>query len=162
MADVIADPETDPNATWAVDPAVVRRLISRAVASGEAGRMTTRTPMTGAPLAVLPVSSAADVAVAVDRARSAQQRWAAVPVRERAEVLLRLHDLVLDRQSELLDLVQLEAGKARGHAFEEVADCALVARHYGRRAVRYLRAERHPGAFPVLTEAVEHHRPRGV
>ncbi|MGL4745278.1 MAG: succinic semialdehyde dehydrogenase [Dermatophilaceae bacterium] len=162
MADVIADAETAPNATWAVDPALARRLSARVVASGEGGRMTTHTPMTGSPLAVLPVSSAADVTTAVDRARAAQSRWAARPVHQRAEVLLRLHDLVLRRRSELLDLVQLEAGKARRHAFEEVADCALVARHYGRRAARYLRAQRHPGVFPVLTETVEHHRPRGV
>lgn len=162
MADVIADPETDPLATWALDPARVRRLTARVVASGAGGELRTRTPMTGAPLAVLPVADARDVAAAVQAARRAQQAWARVPVAERAAVLLRFHDLVLERQPELLDLVQLESGKARVHAFEEVADCALAARHYGRRAARYLRAERHLGVFPLLTRTVEHRRPRGV
>lgn len=162
MADVIADPETDPRATWALDPSRVRGLTARAVASGGGGELATSTPMTGAPLAVLPVADAGDVAAAVQVARRAQRAWARVPVAERAAVLLRVHDLVLERQADLLDLVQLEAGKARAHAFEEVADCAVVARYYGRTAARYLRDSRHLGAYPVLTRTVEHHRPRGV
>ena len=77
-------------------------------------------------------------------------------------MLLRVHDLVLDRQSELLDLVQLESGKARSHAYEEVADCAIVARHYARRGPSLLRETKHVGVLPVLSRAVEHHRPKGV
>ena len=56
-------------------------------------------------------------------ARAAQRAWARTPVEHRERVLLRYHDLVLDRQAELLDLVQLESGKTRRQAFEEVADC---------------------------------------
>ena len=162
MAEVVADPETDPAATYAVDPARVRALVARVVASGHHPDVVTRSPMTGAPLAVLPVSSARDVGVAVDAARVAQRDWAATPVAERAAVLLRVHDLVLDRQSELLDLIQLESGKARGHAFEEIGDCAIVARHYARRGPSLLRDVKHVGVFPVLSRAVEHHRPKGV
>ena len=162
MAEVIADPETDPSATYAVDPARVRVLAARVVASGDGGEEVTYTPMTGAPLAVLPLSSARDVGVAVDTARGAQRRWAAVPVEDRAAVLLRVHDLVLDRQAELLDLVQLESGKARLHAYEEVGDCAIVARHYARRGPSLLRETKHVGVFPALSRAVEHHRPKGV
>src|SRR6478735_3914489 len=154
MAEVIVDPETDPSATYAVDPARVRALAARVVASGDGGEQVTHTPMTGAPLAVLPLSSAQDVGVAVDTARGAQRAWAAV--------LLRVHDLVLDRQAELLDLVQLESGKARLHAFEEVGDCAIVARHYARRGPSLLRETRHVGVYPMLSRAVEHHRPKGV
>jgi succinate-semialdehyde dehydrogenase/glutarate-semialdehyde dehydrogenase len=162
MAEVVADPETDPNATYAVDPARVRALTARVVAAGGGGEELTRTPMTGAPLAVLPLSTAHDVGVAIDAARGAQRRWAATSVEERAAVLLRVHDLVLDRQSELLDLVQLESGKARSHAYEEVADCAIVARHYARRGPALLRQTKHVGVLPVLSRAVEHHRPKGV
>jgi succinate-semialdehyde dehydrogenase/glutarate-semialdehyde dehydrogenase len=162
MADVIADPETDPAATYAVAPSRVRSLTARVVSSGEAGELRTTTPMTGAPLGVLPLSSAGDVVTAIAAARRVQRAWAARPVAERAAVLLRFHDLVLDRQGELLDLVQLESGKARGHAYEEVADCAIAARHYGRRAEAYLRDSRHLGAFPLLTRVAEVHRPRGV
>ncbi len=162
MADVIADPETDPHATYAVDPGRVRVLAARVVASGEGGQHRSVTPMTGAPLAVLPVSSAADVGVAVDRARGAQRRWARTSLPPRADVLLRFHDLVLGQQGEILDLIQLESGKARAHAFEEVGDCAVVARHYARRAPAYLRDQRHIGALPLLSRTVESHRPKGV
>ncbi len=89
MAEVVADPETDPNATYAVDPARVRALTARVVAAGDGGEELTRTPMTGAPLAVLPLSTAHDVDVAIDAARGAQRRWAATSVEERAAVLLR-------------------------------------------------------------------------
>ncbi len=162
MAEVIADPETDPLATYAVDPARVRALTARVVASGEAGALRTSTPLTGAPLAVLPVSGSRDVEVAVRAARVAQRAWAQTPVAARAAVLLRVHDLLLARQPELLDLVQLESGKTRAQAFEELGDCVVVARHYARRGPSLLRDVNHVGIVPLLSRAVEHHRPRGV
>jgi acyl-CoA reductase-like NAD-dependent aldehyde dehydrogenase len=98
--------------------------------------VTTCAPFTGEPLAELPVSTPDDVIRAYDVARAAQQPWAARPLAERTAVFLRLHDLVLDRQDEVLDLVQLETGKARRHALEELLDVALTARHYARTARR--------------------------
>ncbi|WP_460458876.1 succinic semialdehyde dehydrogenase, partial [Angustibacter peucedani] len=116
----------------------------------------------GAPLAAVPVSTPADVEVAVAAARAAQRSWARRPLAERARPFLALHDLVLDAQSDLLDLVQLENGKSRAHAFEEVLDVAIVARHYARRATSYLRPRRRQGAFPLLSQAVEQRLPKGV
>ncbi|MGA8980837.1 MAG: succinic semialdehyde dehydrogenase [Pedococcus sp.] len=160
--DLIADPETDPTATYAVDPALVRRLVRRVVAAPRAEHHVSHTPMTGAPLGSLPMSTREDVVVAVDAARAAQRAWARTPMEVRERIMLRYHDLVLDRQVELLDVVQLESGKTRGQAFEEVADVALVARHYARCAATYLRPRRRAGLFPVLTQTTEHHHPRGV
>jgi succinate-semialdehyde dehydrogenase/glutarate-semialdehyde dehydrogenase len=80
----------------------------------------------------------------------------------RARIFLRFHDLVLEQQAQLLDLIQLESGKARVHGFEEVADTAIVSRHYARRAARYLRPRRRQGAFPLLSQAVELRHPKGV
>ncbi|MFZ0160042.1 MAG: hypothetical protein WAL50_13520, partial [Kineosporiaceae bacterium] len=72
---LLADPESDPAATWAVDPARARELVA-AVVAGTDGRppelLTTRSPFTGAPLAALPLSTPADVAHAVARARAVQ------------------------------------------------------------------------------------------
>jgi succinate-semialdehyde dehydrogenase/glutarate-semialdehyde dehydrogenase len=126
------------------------------------GRTANHTPFTGKKLAELPESTLEDVAFAFHRAREAQRSWAAVPVKERAAVLLRFHDLVLRRQSEVLDLIQLETGKTRLHAHEEVQAVAVAARHYGLKAPAYLRPKRHMGAFPVLTKVAEHRHPRGV
>ena len=160
----VADPGTDPTATWALPPADVRRLTGL-VAAGAAGppeRHLSRSPWTGAPLADLPLSTADDVEAAVARARRAQRDWARTPVAERAAVLLRVHDLVLDRQSEVLDLVQLETGKSRASAYEEVADVALVARHYGRRAAGYLAPRRARALLPVVSSATVLRHPLGV
>ena len=158
----LIDPETDPRATYVLEPDDVRVLLARIVVSPGARTQTTYAPFTGGPLAAVPLSTPADVAEAARRARSAQRPWALTPVRERAAVLLRLHDLVLTHRSDVLDLIQLESGKARTGAFEEVADVALVARHYGRRAAGYLAAHRTPGLVPLLTGTVVLRHPVGV
>jgi succinate-semialdehyde dehydrogenase/glutarate-semialdehyde dehydrogenase len=159
---LIADPESDPAATWALDPARVRRLTRRVAASGAADTVTTTAPFTGAPLATLPRSTPEDVNAAFARARRAQAVWAERDVRDRIAVLLRVHDLVLSRQKELLDLVQLECGKARAHAYEEVADVAINARYYARVGRKMLAPTSHPGLVPVLTKVRELHHPVGV
>ncbi|WP_103528716.1 succinic semialdehyde dehydrogenase [Streptomyces sp. SM12] len=126
------------------------------------GRTACHSPLTGERLAELPATTVPEVEDAFRAARAAQLRWAARPVRERAAVLLRFHDLLLRRQDEVLDLVQLETGKARLHAHEEVLAVAIAARHYGRKGPAYLRTRAHTGAVPVLTRVREHRRPRGV
>ena len=95
------------------------RLTGRVVSSGATTKITT--PFTGEPLVELPVSERRRRRAAYERARAAQRAWAALPPEERAQPFLRFHDLVLDRRDEILDIVQLETGKARRHAFEEVA-----------------------------------------
>ncbi|OAH16252.1 succinic semialdehyde dehydrogenase [Streptomyces jeddahensis] len=142
-----------------VTPELVVQL-TRGVAGS--GRTANHTPFTGEKLADLPESTSEDVATAFERARAAQSVWAATPVRQRAAVLLRYHDLLLARQAEILDLIQLETGKARMHAHEEVQAVAVVARHYGRKAPAYLRPKRHTGAVPTLTKVTELRHPRGV
>ncbi|MFJ1599398.1 succinic semialdehyde dehydrogenase [Streptomyces sp. NPDC088261] len=142
-----------------VTPEVVAQLTHGVVGSG---RTAGHSPFTGEKLADLPASTPEDVATAFARARAAQPLWAALPVRRRAAVLLRFHDLVLERQAEVLDLIQLETGKARLHAHEEVQGLAVEARHYGRNAVSYLRPRRHTGVVPTLTKVTELRRPRGV
>src|SRR5439155_20642864 len=88
--------------------------------------------------------------------------WAARPFRERSRIFLRFHDLLFERQNEILDLIQLETGKARGHAFEEVLDTAIAARYYALRTSRYLRPRRRMGALPLLTRTWELRTPIGV
>ncbi|GGU97025.1 succinic semialdehyde dehydrogenase [Streptomyces albospinus] len=142
-----------------VTPEVAERLTRGVVGSGGTAN---HTPFTGEKLADLPESTPEDVARAFERARAAQERWAKVPVRQRAAVLLRFHDLVLRRQAEVLDLIQLETGKARLHAHEEVQAVAVAARHYGRKAPSYLRPKGHTGVVPTLTKVTELRQPRGV
>lgn len=152
-------PEGARTAADVVTPELVARLTKGVAGSG---RTANHTPFTGEKLADLPESTPADVEKAFDAARRAQSVWERVPVARRAAVLLRFHDLVLARQAEVLDLIQLETGKARLHAHEEVQAVAVTARHYGRKAPAYLRPKRHTGAVPTLTKVTELRHPRGV
>ncbi|MGX1672247.1 succinic semialdehyde dehydrogenase [Streptomyces sp. NPDC055400] len=152
-------PQGTRTAADVVTPELVAQLTKGVAGSG---RTANHTPFTGEKLADLPESTPEDVTEAFERARAAQAVWAKVPARQRAAVLLRFHDLVLARQAEVLDLIQLETGKARLHAHEEVQAVAVAARHYGRKAPAYLKPKRHTGAVPTLTKVTELRQPRGV
>ena len=158
---VHADPRADLRHGSPLDQAWVSRALGRVVARPGAASEPLRSPF-GSLLAHVPQSDAQDVVSAVEQARRAQRTWSALDVRARADVVLRVHDLVLQRQAQVLDLVQLESGKARAHAYEEVADVALVARHYGRRGPAYLAPRRRAAMVPLLYGTVEHRRPKGV
>ena len=145
-----------------IDRALLDALARRVSTEGPRDEVAVALPFTGGVLGVVPRCTPADVGAAARRARSAQPAWADVPARDRAAVLLRFHDLVLARREEILDLIQLESGKARRHALEEVLDTANVARYYGHVSPGLLRPRRRQGAFPVLTRAWEHHPPRGL
>src|SRR4051812_12092229 len=142
-------------------PERVAALTRRATAGG-ASPVETRAPATGARIADLPQSDTRDIDSAFARARAAQREWARRPLRERTAVFGRLHDLVLRRQAEILDILQTETGKARRHAFEEVADVAINCRYYARTAAKTLESKRRAGALPLITTAREVRHPKGV
>ena len=156
-----SDPEHDLTASYALDPAYVRALTARIVStSGES--VTTSCPFNGQPLAAIPQSSLQDVAEAFTRARRAQEQWAAMPVKERAQKLLNLHDLILERQDEITDLICWESGKSRKHAFDEPLHVAMTARYYARTFERHLGASKRVGIVPVLTQVEVNRVPKGV
>lgn len=155
------DPEHDPAASYALDPKYVARLTARVLStSGESKQVTS--PIDGAPLANIPQSSEEDVVEAFSRARRAQEKWARTPYELRQQMLMKLHDLVLARQDEIMDLIVLESGKARKHAFDEPLHIALTARYYGRTLPEHLSTERMPGVIPALTRVDINHLPKGV
>ena len=138
------------------------RLAARAVTAGPREPVPVEMPATGNILGQVPRGTADDVEAAADAARKAQRDWCRQTATQRSEVLLRFATLLLGRQDEVLDLIQLENGKARRHAFEEIIDVAQVSRYYARTAARYLRARRRAGALPALTQTWEYHHPKGV
>ena len=140
----------------------IRALAARVRTEGDRPTMEVEQPFTGGPLGEVPRCTEEDVAAAVRRAREVQATWARTTFDERRRILHRYHDLVLARQDEILDLLQIESGKARRHAFEEVLDVAIVARYYGNTAARHLAAHRRRGALPFLTAAYEYRHPVGV
>ncbi|PWN04680.1 succinic semialdehyde dehydrogenase [Nocardioides silvaticus] len=155
------DPEHDPRASYVLEPEYVETLTRRVLATtGTTVPLTS--PLTGAPLANIPQSSTDDVAEAYRRARVAQAQWVRVPMAERAAIMLRLHDLLLDRMPELLDMITLENGKARKHAYDEVAHTALTARYYARMSGKHMATERRGGVIPLATRIDINHVPKGV
>ncbi len=157
----LVDPDL-PAGTYRLEPDAVAPLVARIATAHAAGEHRALTPFTGAPLVTIPLSSPDDVAAAVTGARAAQPAWAGVPVRERARVLLRFAGDVLDGQADVLDLLQLEGGKARAHAFEEVAYASQVARHFAVAGPRYLAPRAVGGMIPLATAAQVHLWPVGV
>jgi acyl-CoA reductase-like NAD-dependent aldehyde dehydrogenase len=146
-----------------LDPSLLKRLSAAVtLASTERETVAVRAPFTGSILGEIPAAAAEDVDLAFSRARAAQPAWAALPCSARGRIFLRFHDLLLRRQSEVLDLIQLETGKARRHAFEEILDSAVVARYYGRHSAKHLRPRRRRGALPVFTRTWEVRQPIGV
>jgi succinate-semialdehyde dehydrogenase/glutarate-semialdehyde dehydrogenase len=145
-----------------ITPVVLDGLAGRVAAAGARPPLDVQNAMSGEPLGQVPHCTKDDVERAAAAARAVQGAWAATPIRERAAVLLRFHDLVLARQDEVLDLIQLENGKARRHAYEEIIDVALTSRYYAHTASRHLRPHRRQGVQLVLTEVWEHHHPKGL
>lgn len=150
-----------PTRAAAVDPARAAALTAL-IRTTTTDARTTTSPLTGDPVADVPVSSVDDVEAAFVAARAAQADWVRTSYRERSRVLLRLHDLVLKHQDELMDLIQVESGKTRAHAYDEVAHVALTARYYARRLRKQLRTRRRNGVLPGLTSIRVNQVPKGV
>ncbi len=145
-----------------IGPGERKRLTDLVARSHHAPPVTTYAPFTGEPFIELPQCTPEDVLAAAGRAREAQREWSHRPVAERARVLLRLHDLVLDERDRLMDLIQAENGKSRRDAYLEVADIAITCRYYGRTAAKVLAPTRRKGLIPGLTVAEELHHPVGI
>jgi succinate-semialdehyde dehydrogenase/glutarate-semialdehyde dehydrogenase len=140
---------------------LIDRLLSCVLATGDQTE-TTRAPFTGEELITYPISTEADVEEAFARARAAQRLWAERPVAERARIIGRIHHEAFARQDELMDLLQIEAGKARYDAFAEAAAVAVYARYISRTAPSVLGRHARQGVVPIVTKAYEVRHPRGV
>lgn len=156
-------PAPEPAGSVRIGSAALDALAARVTTTeGEHEQIEVENPATASVLATVPRCGPEDVELAVGRARAAQERWRQSGFAARRRILLRFHDLILQRQDEVLDLLQLESGKARRHAFEEIMDVAIVSRYYANTAARFLRTQRRRGAFPFLTAVWEYHHPVGV
>src|SRR4051794_28306344 len=79
-------------------------LAARVVSDGDA-TFEIEQPFTGGLLGTVPRCGTGDIERAADRARAAQEQWARTDFGERRRILLRFHDLLLDRREEILDLI---------------------------------------------------------
>lgn len=155
------DPEHDPSASYVFEPDYAASLTDRLVATSGSTALVV-SPCNGQPVAHVPQSSDADVLEAFERARRAQAAWSRTSLAHRAEVLLRLHTLVLDRVEEICDVAVWESGKARKDAYLEAYHVALTARYYARTIERHLAPSRRPGVIPGATRIDINRVPKGV
>ncbi|THE66505.1 succinate-semialdehyde dehydrogenase (NADP(+)) [Salinadaptatus halalkaliphilus] len=137
-------------------------LSARVRTTGNQDEITVRTPITDEPIGSVPACTATDVTTAVERARRAQSNWASRSVAERAAVIERFGDLVAEYREWLLDVVQLETGKARHHALEEVLDVPLTCSYYADEGPSMLADESRSGAIPLASDATVSYDPLGV
>ena len=99
-------------------------------------------PATGEVLAELRCAGAEEVRAAVMRARAAQAKWQATPVRERTRVLRRFQTLLRDRATEVARLICREVGKPTAEAITTEILVVLDAAEFCiRTAHRFLREQ---------------------
>jgi RHH-type transcriptional regulator, proline utilization regulon repressor / proline dehydrogenase / delta 1-pyrroline-5-carboxylate dehydrogenase len=80
--------------------------------------------------------TAADVDAAVGRAREAGRSWARTPLRQRAEILNAVGDVLEANRGPLLGLMADEAGKAAAEGDPEVSEAVDFARYDARDSLR--------------------------
>lgn len=93
-------------------------------------------PATGIELGSVPSLNAADIAGAIDTAVSSQKDWAKRPAADRAAVLMRWHDLMLEHREDLAMLMTREQGKPLTEARGEVGYAASFIKWFAEEARR--------------------------
>ncbi|OHU59126.1 NAD-dependent succinate-semialdehyde dehydrogenase [Mycobacteroides chelonae] len=106
------------------------------VPSSSGARFPVHNPANGAVLTTVADASTADGATALDEAVAAQPSWAATAPRERAEILRRAWELVMERRDDFALAMTLEMGKPLAESQGEVAYGGEFLRWFSEEAVR--------------------------
>ena len=117
------------------------------VGAADGGTMKVLNPATGETIAEVPRGTAADVDRAVAAAKKALPEWLETTPGERADVLLKLADLIDEHTDELAQLESTNVGKPLSYAKDELPICADNLRFFagaarvleGRSAGEYMR-----------------------
>ncbi len=93
-------------------------------------------PASGEALGTVPDMGARETSRAIDAAHAAQPAWAARTAKERARVLRRMADLMIEHQSDLARLMTAEQGKPLAESSGEIAYAASFLEWFGEEAKR--------------------------
>ncbi len=124
-----------------------------------------RSPATLETIQELPIASAEDVRLAVERAREAQRAWCRTSLEERARLFYRLRDLLLDEGERLADILTAETGRPRAEVYgSELFYLCDAIGMWARKSRKFLRPEKIRPHFPLLKgkKVVSTYSPRGV
>src|SRR5438105_13782003 len=112
-----------------------------------------RNPATGEVVGHVVAATPSDIWEAASRARRAQQRWKQLRFDDRAGIVRRFHDLILERRGKILDTIQSETAKARRDALAEIVTVAGTARYYLSHGAEHLELRHRSPAVPAITSA---------
>ena len=102
----------------------------------EAPQIDVTDPATSEVIASVPSLGAKETREAIEAAHRAQKEWAARPAKERAAVLRRWFDLMMENQDDLAALLTAEQGKPLTEAKGEIAYAASFVEYYAEEAKR--------------------------
>ena len=100
------------------------------------GTCEVRNPATGAVLGTVPDMGAAETSRAIDAAHAAFPAWSSKTAKERAQILRRMFELMIQHQDDLAVLMTAEQGKPLAEAKGEVAYSASFLEWFGEEAKR--------------------------
>jgi succinate-semialdehyde dehydrogenase / glutarate-semialdehyde dehydrogenase len=100
------------------------------------GRLAVTNPADGSRVADVPDSTAADAKAAVDAAQVAFASWRATPAKQRATIIKRWNDLIVQHEADLGALISLEQGKPLAEGRGEVAYAASYVEWFAEEATR--------------------------
>lgn len=121
------------------DPSLLRQqcLINGQWQDAQSGKQhEVRNPATGETIALVPVAGQAETQQAVEAAERALPAWRALTASERARILRRWFDLLLQHQDDLARIMTLEQGKPLAEARGEIVYAASYIEWFAEEAKR--------------------------
>ncbi len=106
------------------------------VAADSGEQITVLNPATGEAIGDIPRLGKAETERAIDAADAALPAWRALTAQERADLLLKWHDLMMEHQQDLAMLMTYEQGKPLKEAAGEIAYAASFLRWFAEEARR--------------------------
>jgi len=106
------------------------------VAADSGEQITVLNPATGEAIGDIPRLGKAETERAIDAADAALPAWRALTAQERADLLMKWHDLMLEHQQDLAMLMTFEQGKPLKEAAGEIAYAASFLRWFAEEARR--------------------------
>jgi len=101
-------------------PAIRNYVAGQPIDTPAAALLDVFSPLSGAVISAMPLSSAADLDAAVQAAKAAFPAWSATPIKERVQIFYRYKTLLERDMKALADLVREENGKTFDEARAEV------------------------------------------
>lgn len=99
-------------------------------------KLKVNNPATGEIIATVPMMGVAETRRAIEAAEIAQKSWKKVPAKERANILRRWYNLIMENQEDLARIITAEMGKPLAEARGEIAYGASYIEWYAEEAKR--------------------------